>query len=140
MDRLSDIIKAFTESLCARKDQVSHKAVGSFLSKLLEMAEIFKDECSSDEEIHLLDLLYNMLKQDSLLCGMGEVDLLVSVMKVLDLFFNRLMKQVLIISELQIEYEIFLVKADELHHIVALMGTSKAKTAVTASLEDEERK
>lgn len=129
MDRLSAATKAFIEILCSKKSRVPHKEVVPYLSKLLDMAKIFQDECSSEEERLLQDLLSSLLKQESKLSGTGGVDLLVSLMKVVDLLFNRLMDQVNLIRKLQAERDHFLAEIDELHAIVDAMRASENMSA-----------
>lgn len=118
MDQLSTIIKSFIDILCKKKDRVPHQEVQPFLSKLLDMAKIFKDECASEEERLLPDLLSNLLKQESKLSGAGGLDLLVSLLKVIDLLFQRLMQQVTLIRKLRDENERFLAKIEELRLIL----------------------
>lgn len=129
MDRLSAATKSFIEILCRKKSRVPHKGVVPYQSKLLDMDEIFKDECSSEEERLLQDLLPSLLKQESMLCDTGGVDLLASLMKVVDLLFNRLMDQVNIIRKLQAERDRFIAKIDELHAIVDAMRASENMSA-----------
>jgi hypothetical protein len=112
MESLSVCIKAFISILLQRETQVPHKVVTRFLGKLLKIAKILTDECSSDEERLLEKLLANLIQQEPQLNGASGVELLVSVMEVMDFFFSRLVEQ------LQAESDLFLAEIDELNKII----------------------
>ena len=66
MDRFLEIMKDFIEVVgnsSAQRSQVPHKVAKPFLLKLLDMANIFKDECTSEEESLLLDVLSSLLNK-----------------------------------------------------------------------------
>lgn len=120
MDRLSEVTKSFIGVLCGKK-RVPHQQVSSFLAKLLQMARIFTNECSSTEEKLLEEILSNLLDNESKLNGSAGVDLLLSMMKVIDLLFRRLMEQVELIRKLQDERDLFLAEIGALNAIVDSM-------------------
>lgn len=141
MDRLFfEAINSFIGVLSGRK-WAPHQQVCSFLAKLLEMARIFKNECSSTEEKLLEEVLSNLLGNESKLTGAAGVDLLLSMMKVIDLLFRRLMEQVQSIRKLQDERDQFLAEIGALNAIVdsmrSLGGTERIDDKVGSEIEKE---
>ena len=126
MDRLSAIIQSFVEVMSTVKSQVPHNKVAQFLSKLLDIAEIFS---SSVDKSLLQDLLSTLLKQEPNLKGENGVNLLVSSINVIDFLLKRLFEQMESMEKLQyLESEIsegFLAKIDELDHIVENVTVSR---------------
>jgi hypothetical protein len=118
MESLPTIIEEFIFILHQSNIKVPHKKVVQVLEKLLEMATIFKDECSSIEVTVLQDLLRNLLKLESKFSGKSGVEFLVSMMKAIDLLFKHLKTQINLIRKLQEERLLFGIKTNELHNIV----------------------
>ena len=129
MDHLFEAMNSFIGVLCGKK-WFPHQHVRFFLAKLLEIAKIFTNECSFTEEKLLEEVLSNLLGTESMLTGAAGVDLLLSMMKVIDLLFRRLMEQGQLIGKLQDERDLFL---------LAEIGSLNEIVDSMRSLEDIER-
>lgn len=101
--------------------KLSHKkVVQPFLSKLLDMAKIFKDECFSKEEELLQDLLSNLISVEEKLSGSNGAKFLASVVSVVENLFGRLFRQVETIRKLEEEKKDLMARISDLGHLVAL--------------------
>lgn len=132
MDRLSTLIKAFIDFLQTRKSQAAHTAVKPFLSKLLDIAGIFKDACHSEEGNLLEELLLYVLKQESTLSGTDGLELIISLMKAIDMLFTRLVGQVTLIMKGR---EQCLAQIDELRLILDAILASESMSPHDGSLK-----
>jgi hypothetical protein len=102
-------------------DYVPHQKLKPFLRKLLDMAEIFSEECLSVQENLLIEILSNLLKNESKFTGTDGKTFILSLLKVIDLLFQQLLNQIESIRKLEKEKRLFLAEINKLNAIIDSM-------------------
>lgn len=102
-NQIEEIISKFSEFISAGTNTDPHTKILSFINSLVQIADIFKPQCNSTEEILLYELLQRLSEFEPKITGRNGIDFLQTLLKLIEHLFTKVIRQVEKIEKLKAE-------------------------------------